>query len=423
MNLDAEQVVLAGVACGTVNIKDVTFEDFHDKRNKTLFKLELNLKDEIPNVDSLIITNEAERKGLLSDVGQSLYIIDVIDGKSPEAKHNPGIWLKKLKEESNKRTALQELKQLIYDIENSKIDAKETESRIAVLSSKLSGSKNLKPSEPEWIKPLEKEALYGLAGDVVKTLEPQTEADPAALLFSFLTAFGNIVGSDPHFEIEASKHPARLFTVLVGKSSKGRKGTSWGYMEKLFNLVEEEWVKEKIVSGLSSGEGVIWAVRDDVVKQVAIKKEKVTIDFKESIEEPGVEDKRLLICEGEFVQALKVMEREGNILSPLIRNSWDTGNLRTLTKNSPAKATGAHISIIGHITNQELLRYFRSTEQANGFGNRFLWVCVKRSKVLPFGGDISEGQLISLANKVKQAVWFARDCELMESPKMQKSFG
>jgi len=117
---------------------------------------------------------------------------------------------------------------------------------------------------------------------------------------------------------------------------------------------------------------------------------------------------------GEFVQALKVMEREGNILSPLIRNSWDTGKLRTLTKNSPARATGAHISIIGHITNQELLRYFRSTEQANGFGNRFLWVCVKRSKVLPFGGDISEGQLISLANKVKQAVWFARDCELME---------
>ncbi len=410
-NIEAEQVTLAGVACGSIRLDDVKYKYFYDQRHKKLFEVILKNKSDIP-MDSQLIYNAAEKLGISKEVGLEPYVIDVIEGKAIEAKYHSEAWLKKCIKESELRDMLQESQQLADDIQNSKTSSEEAKGRIAALNSQLSNN-NTRPSEPEWVKPLEEEAYYGLTGEIVKTLEPHTEADPAALLFSFLTAFGNIVGSDPHFTIEASKHPARLFTILVGKSSKGRKGTSWGYIEKIFRLVEEEWVKEKIVSGLSSGEGVIWAVRDDVIKQVAIKENKVTVDFKESIEEPGIEDKRLLIYEGEFVQALRVIEREGNILSPLIRNSWDTGNLRTLTKNSPARATEAHVSFIGHITNQELLRYLRSTEQANGFGNRFLWVCVKRSRLLPFGGDIEESELIKLANKVKDALWFARDCELI----------
>ncbi len=32
-----------------------------------------------------------------------------------------------------------------------------------------------------WPEPLADEAFYGLAGDIVRTIEPHTEADPAAL--------------------------------------------------------------------------------------------------------------------------------------------------------------------------------------------------------------------------------------------------
>ena len=113
-------------------------------------------------------------------------------------------------------------------------------------------------------------------------------------------------------------------------------------------------------------------------------------DYEDVLVDPGVEDKRLLVVEGEFATALRVLGREGNILSAVVRNAWDTGDLRTLTKNSPAKATGAHISIIGHVTRDELLRYLGTTEAANGFANRFLWVCVRRSKVLPDGGRLHE---------------------------------
>jgi hypothetical protein len=110
------------------------------------------------------------------------------------------------------------------------------------------------------------------------------------------------------------------------------------------------------------------------------------------------------------------MGREGSTLSPLIRQAWDTGDLRVLTKNSPAKATGAHISIIGHITRDELLRFLTSTETANGFANRFLWVCAKRSKLLPEGGQIQEvdfsaiiQRLTNVANAGQNAGELLRD--------------
>ncbi len=80
------------------------------------------------------------------------------------------------------------------------------------------------------------------------------------------------------------------------------------------------------------------------------------------------------------------MSREGNTLSATIRQAWDSGTLRILTKNSPAVATAAHISIAAHVTKDELLRYLNDVEAGNGFANRFLWACVRRSKVLPEGG-------------------------------------
>jgi hypothetical protein len=87
---------------------------------------------------------------------------------------------------------------------------------------------------------------------------------------------------------------------------------------------------------------------------------------------------------------------------------WDTGSLRTLTKNSPAKATDAHGSIIGHITRDELRRYLGSTEAGNGFANRFQWVCVRRSKVLPEGGRLGEVNFAPFAQRLNDAVSFAK---------------
>ena len=146
-----------------------------------------------------------------------------------------------------------------------------------------------------------------------------------------------------------------------------------------------------VASGLSSGEGLIWAVRDPV-----------------SEKDEGVLDKRLVVLESEFASTLRVVGRDGNTLSALIRTAWDTGDLRSLTKNSPAQATGAHISIIGHITRDELLRELTRTEAGNGFANRFLWTCVRRSKVLPEGGALNADELRPLGGELAEVLKFGQ---------------
>ena len=119
-------------------------------------------------------------------------------------------------------------------------------------------------------------------------------------------------------------------------------------------------------------------------------------------------DKRLLVVETELVSAFKVAARHGNTLSPVIRSAWDNGYLSTLTRNSPLSATDAHISIIGHITREELLRHLDSTEAASGYANRFIWFAVRRSKTLPEGGNVATGALAALQDKLRASLAFGR---------------
>jgi hypothetical protein len=225
-------------------------------------------------------------------------------------------------------------------------------------------------------------AYHGLAGEVVARILPDTESDPAALLLQYLVSFGNAVGRGPYYQIEHDRHFANLFTVLVGQTSKSRKGTSAGRIRAIFNIADPEWVRERILSGMSSGEGVISAVRDPVY---AVRK------GVEELVDAGVSDKRLLLDEREFFQALAVLKREGSILSRVIRDAWDcVEKLATLTKHSPTRATQPFISIVGHITADELRQALDHTSMANGYANRFLFACVKRSKLLPHGGALAE---------------------------------
>ena len=254
------------------------------------------------------------------------------------------------------------------------------------------------PNDP-WPAAIAAPALYGLAGDVVRVIEPHTEADPVALLIQFLVAFGNCIGRGCHWRAESDEHHGNIFAVLVGKSAKGRKGTAWGRIRYLFNFLNE-WI-DRCKGGLSSGEGLIWQVRDAIESTGSDTKHAVAAD-------EGVADKRLMLVEPEFAQVLKQTYRAGNTLSTFIRHAWDRGDLQSLTKNSPAKASGAHISIVGHITKQELLRYLTTTEAANGFANRFLWVCVRRSKFLPNGGNLNEADLVNLTSALREASDFGR---------------
>jgi hypothetical protein len=240
------------------------------------------------------------------------------------------------------------------------------------------------PPEP-WPE-LDPQALYGLAGDVIRMVELETEADPVAILGQMLVAFGNAIGRKPYFLVEGKRHHPNLFVCLAGKSSHGRKGTSGDRVMQLMRLADADWCAKCVVSGLTSGEGVIWAVRDPIEKREPIKERGRVVGYQMVVTDEGVADKRLMVVESEFAQVLKVMQREGNSLSVVLRCAWDSGDLKTLTKNNPARATGAHVSIAAHITKQELTKHLKDVDLFNGFSNRFLWLCVRRARLLPDGG-------------------------------------
>jgi hypothetical protein len=255
-------------------------------------------------------------------------------------------------------------------------------------------------------------AFHGLVGDIVDRIDPHTEADPTVILIQSLAAYGSAIGRIPFAKVESSHHHGNLFAVLVGESSKARKGTSWNHVLTIFERADETWQKNCVVNGLSSGEGLIWHVRDAIEETKPVReKGKYTGEYEIVITDQGIADKRLCVQEGEFANVLKVMAREGNTLSPVIRSAWDSGHLRSLTKNFPGKSTDAHISIIGHITRPELRRLLTETESANGFANRFLWLAVRRSKCLPEGGNMESENLNDLVMRLFKAIEFARNAK------------
>jgi hypothetical protein len=252
--------------------------------------------------------------------------------------------------------------------------------------------------EPEW-PVLDQAALYGLPGAIVEAIRPSTEADPVAVLAHVLTFYGNAIGRGAHYQVESVWHTSNLYVALVGVTSRSRKGTAAARAMQPFEHADPDWHGSRVVSGLSSGEGLIWAVRDPIEQEVVDKKTKTTSIV---VSDHGEADKRMCVLEPEFGRVLAVMKRQGNTLSPVLRQAWETGRLMSLTKNNTAKATDALISIIAHITADELLRHLDNTEIANGLDNRFIFLAVRRSQLLPFGGV--EVDMAALSNELIEAL-------------------
>jgi hypothetical protein len=284
----------------------------------------------------------------------------------------------------------------------------------APMPSFLSSVSQIVIPQVSYPEPLREAAFYGVAGKMVRMIEPHSEADPIALLIQSHTAFGSLIGRSAHWRAESDQHFANLYAVLVGQTAKARKGTSWGQVRGIYQSVDPEWFEGHVTNGLASGEGLIWEVRDPIIESQAIKEKGRVVGYQDVQTDPGIQDKRLLVVEPEFARALQVCEREGNTLSAVLRQAWDAGDLRVMTKTSRARATGAHISIVGHITKDELRRFLSDTAVANGFANRFLWIATRRSKLLPEGGNLSNVDFGPIIRQLNAAVLFARGVGLVE---------
>ena len=241
---------------------------------------------------------------------------------------------------------------------------------------------------------LAEDAYHGIAGEIVKEIEPETEADPAAILAHLVIMVGNAVGPTPCYRVEANWHRANLYALIVGRTHGGRKGTAEGQARRIVEQVEPSWGRDRIMGGLSTGEGLINAVRDLTTQEI----------------EAGITppDPRLLAIESEFARTLGVMARKGDTLYTVMRQAWDGLPLRVLTRHSPLRASNHHISIIGHITPDELIANVDQGHAASGFLNRFLFFRVRRSKLLPSGGCVSDEAMRPLRGRLERAVEAAR---------------
>jgi hypothetical protein len=104
------------------------------------------------------------------------------------------------------------------------------------------------PGPPSW-PVLAEDALWGLPGEIAAEIEPHTEADRVAVLSSLLVAFGNAIGRGAFFRVGADVHHLKLYVALVGDTSKGRKGMSWGYPRELMRAADERWIDERGMDG------------------------------------------------------------------------------------------------------------------------------------------------------------------------------
>ncbi|EGD51732.1 hypothetical protein TheetDRAFT_1410 [Thermoanaerobacter ethanolicus JW 200] len=231
-----------------------------------------------------------------------------------------------------------------------------------------------------WPADFTKEAYHGLAGEFVKLIEPYTEADPAALLMTFLTIFSCYIDKKIFMQIGTEKIYSNIYTLIVGNSSKARKGTSWNAVIELFKRLDSNFVTHRVKSGFGSGEGIIAKVSDEMYD----KKTKQWIKR---------EDQRLLLFEPEFSSILKIGSREGNILTNIIREAFDNHTIENNVKydDSSLRSSNHHLSIVAHITAPELKKFMKEVDTKNGFYNRFLWICVRRSKLLPISPPIDDG--------------------------------
>src|SRR6266404_2817870 len=231
--------------------------------------------------------------------------------------------------------------------------------------------------------------LYGAAGRLVQKAAQYNESHPAGMLVDFLVSLGSIIGRGPYFNINETKHYTNEFMARVGQSSKSRKGTGRDAIDCILKLVDPDWYLNRIESGFGSGEAIINRVRDTVVEA---KLNHRTGKF-ENTTVPGVTDKRLCIREGELASIFVLAGKPDARADIVIRDGWDGKPLRNVVKGKSkdgfsmsAKCEEPHLSISGDTTISELRQKMPTGADANGFGNRFLYVYVYRVKDCPQGG-------------------------------------
>jgi hypothetical protein len=286
-------------------------------------------------------------------------------------------------------------------------------------------------------------------GDLVRQVQPDTEADPVGVLASLLCTAGVYLGPGPHLRTGDDRHPLLVWPLVVGRTSAGRKGASWSTARRLLVAADAEFMTSNVRSGLTSGEGLAAMFtepdpqpdpptgpsaggptgpeyRHDTSNtatdptEVATPAGPVTkrrAGRRSDQETPSAGrlpagDRRLVVFEAEWAAVMARMRREGNSLSATLRAAWEGGDLSTL--NVAARiAPESHIGLLAHITPGEFRDRVSTSDMAGGTYNRFLPVAVARSKFLPLSQGADPVLVDQIGAQLRQRLVQARRVGLL----------
>lgn len=238
--------------------------------------------------------------------------------------------------------------------------------------------------------------LYGLIGEIARAGGDTTEANQYAVALNTIAYLSAAVGRGPYMPVGNTWHHARLFTLHVGRTGRGRKGDATSLCTRIDKALrdKDEYIAPQVHrGGLSSREGLALLIHDG---------------FKEGKNEvEPIFDKRLWVLESEFANILQQGKRDGNTLSSALRDAWDGVSIKPATKSNRVWASNPHIALSGAVTPAELRGLMASRELTNGFANRFLMIWAERTKVLPFPRATPQATVDDLALKVDAVLRFA----------------
>ena len=99
-----------------------------------------------------------------------------------------------------------------------------------------------------------------LAAEIIRAIEPLTEASPAAMLGTLLAQFGAIARRGACVMVGSKAHYPNLFVAAVRQTARDRKGTSAAANRPMLEAADGDgspFMRDRFVLGVQSGEALI----------------------------------------------------------------------------------------------------------------------------------------------------------------------
>ena len=274
-----------------------------------------------------------------------------------------------------------------------------------------------KPPETNRVPPTASPIMFpGLLGEVVQLCCQNSEAVPVAVATYALAFFSAYLGPMRHLDIADEQRRLNNYWLLIGPSGMGKGASEYG-IKRIFERIDER-LQQIFAEDLSNGQtqGIVEYPSLDIHDGSLSSGEGLAAAKADSLKiekgEPPVEitDKRFLLLENEFGNALSHAERSGNTLSHVLRNAYDGKSLKPLTKRDQTYCSEPYFVLVGNITPKELNSHKQSSVMSmNGMLNRtfIIWTktTVRHSRPKP----MDDGAVTAIAEQLARHLFKARN--------------